>query len=296
MKENLTLIDTTSLFYVVCSTTMNKFEITDNFQEYKDRLHTYIDNILEETKADKYILFGDGKSSFRKAKYPSVKSDRKFNYLKFKNDLIQHALDSLDLFISESLESDDMCLIVNNELKSTYNVTIASIDSDLRQAEGIFYNYGWRRGLIAKYQSLSQVPEEVITETIEKSFEILSKDEADFNLWSQVLKAGHNNKKELGAFLKGCGESCATNYLKTWLPSQYKYAVLKAFIYGIDKNKDKGLRTIKGYGNIDGIDKFNTSFQLSYLLRNLKEVESLGIEFKIPELQTFTNKNDRNQF
>jgi 5'-3' exonuclease len=272
-KKNLTIIDGTSLIYSACYNTSVNNDKTDNFFYYKQTLDHYINSILEDSEANEYIIFGDSTSSYRKRLFDTFKADRvvKKQHIKFKNDLIQYAIEQWGLFINNDLESDDMCLLTHNMYKDGYNVTIASKDSDLRQYPAKFLNYG-------AYKSGDK----------SLLFENITEDNAKFNLWKSVLQKGHNNKID---YLEGCGEVCAEKYLKVFKPSQYPYAVLKAYIDGIPK-QDGIRKEIKGYGYNKGIDKFNNSFRQTYLFRNNFELDELGISFGVPEFKTFNTGLD----
>jgi len=268
IKPNLTIIDGSSLIYSACYNVSIK-EQNDDFSLYKETLDFYIDNILNITKANEYIIFGDGLTSYRKKLFNTFKTNRetKRTYIKFKYDLLEYAKSKWDFFSNNDLESDDMCLITHNQYKDEYNITIASIDEDLRQYSAKFFNYSIFRKKDYK---------------IEDGFEMITPEQAEFNLWKQVLIKGHNNKLN---YLEGCGEITAGNYLKTFILSQYKFAVLSAYIDGIKKG-DWIKRFINGYGLNRGIDEFDKSFKQTYLFRTYNELSELGISFGIPEFKT----------
>ncbi|MCK9429294.1 MAG: hypothetical protein M0R17_04770 [Candidatus Omnitrophica bacterium] len=267
--DKLTTIDGSSLIYSACYNVSVKESSTDDFSKYRDTLDYYIDSILNVTKADKYIIFGDGSTSYRKKMFDTFKADRevKKQYVKFKYDLLEYARTKWEAFNHPELESDDMCLITHNQYKDEYDITIAAIDGDLRQEAAKFFNYGIFRK--KDYR-------------IEDGFEIITPEQAEFNLWRQVLIKGHNNKLN---YLEGCGEGTAESYLKKFSVSQYKFAVLKAYIEGIPK-QDGIKRVIDGYGLNKGIDEFNKSFKQTYLFRNSDELTEFGISFEIPEFKT----------
>jgi 5'-3' exonuclease len=272
MEKKLTLIDATSLIYSACFNT-NKNELySDHFTHYKEALHFYIDNILRETKADEYILFGDERTSYRKSLFPTFKADRKKPYMKFKSDLMHYAINELNFYTHSQLEADDLCLLANRYFKKEYDITIAAKDSDLKQDKGVFFNYGIFRK----------------NEDPTLGFETLDINEANFKLWKAVLTKGHNNKID---YLEKCGDVCATNYLKAFNPPQYKFATLKAFIEGINKNDYTDIkRNISGYGLNKGIEKFNNAFKQTYLFRYEHELHDLGIELDYIELESYIQK------
>ena len=276
--DKLTIIDGSSLIYSASFNCASKEDKTDDFSAYRDTLDYYIEKILEVTQADKYIIFGDESSSYRKRLFGSFKADRvvKSQYVKFKYDLLQHAKDKWNVYSHPDLEADDMCLLIY-EAFTCYDCTIAAIDGDLRQYPAKFFNYGIFRK--KDYQP-------------EDGFETITPEQANFNLWKQVLMKGHNNKLD---YLDGCGDVCATNYLMKFKNDQYPYAVLKAYIEGIPKQE--GIRSnIDGYGVNKGLDKLAKSFKQTYLFRYPYELTELGIEFTIPEFITRKKEDDTSTF
>lgn len=268
MNKNLTIIDGTSLIYSACYNKANDPNINnDDFSFYKQALEFYILNILSATNAEEYIIFGDSRSSYRKKLFSEFKGDRVNKPLmQFRYDLTDYAYSTLHFYNHEELEADDLCLLAHNHFKSTYNITIASKDSDLRQYPAKFFNYG----IYAKKDAYR----------IEDAFEEISLEQAQFNLWKSVLTKGHNNKID---YLEGCGDVTSSSYLNGFKVHQYAYAVLKAFIYGIAKDITKDVkRNVNGYGLNKGIDKFQKSFKQTYLFRNVEELKDLGIEIDFP--------------
>lgn len=279
-KKNLTIIDVTSLIYSACYNCSIKEDTSDDFGTYKEAFDYYISSILEDTKANYYILFGDSNTSYRKKLFKSFKADRPKPHIKFKSDLTKHAKDVWNMFIHNELEADDLCLITKNKYKDIYNVTIAAIDSDLQQEEGTFFNYSWRRPLYKKFGDA--IPNDIKEKAFKNAFIVVTNYQAIFNLWIQVLIKGHNNKTD---YLEGCGQETAINYFKSLMISPYKDATLNAFIYGININREENIkRSVKGYGLNLGIDKFQKAFKQTYLFRNMEELTNLGIELILPKV------------
>lgn len=274
--ENLTIIDFTSLLYSTCYNCSVDEDKTDNFQEYKSALDFYMESILYNTKADLYLTFGDSSTSFRKNEFKEFKADRKNkSKLKFINDLREYSIEKYSLTSDPELEADDLCCISANNLKNEYVITIASKDGDLRQFPGKFHNYGWQ----GKYYKNNNTPaEKELSDGLIKSFETLNIEEAYRNLYIQILIKGHNNKYH---YLNRCGKVTAKAYINN--NAVEIETVLRAFIYGINKNKDFNIKqSVKGYGLLKGIDYFNKAFRQTYLLRTLEEVNLIGSEFKVP--------------
>lgn len=262
--NRLTEIDISSVYYsVIHNCNKEDDPRRDDFSYYKQSFDAYIESILINTKATHYLMFGDGYTSFRKKAFTEFKGDRKSKPIpKFINDLKNYGRDKWNVITSNILEADDLCLIHTNEIIGFDKIIIASIDSDLRQEEGIFYNYGYKRSNLS----------------LEEAFEVINKEQSRRNLWKQVMIKGHNNKT---SFLKGCGKVSAEKYLKPYSINQLKLAALNAFILGIDKKIHDVPRNIKGYGLLKGIDEFSKAFIQSYLLRTIEEALEYDPEFSL---------------
>ena len=298
MENILVIIDTAPLLYstcFVCSKDDNPNK--DNFVYYKDTFDNYMQDVILDTKANYYLSFGDGYTSFRKQMFATFKGDRvNKGKPKFFYDLKKYAQKKWNIISSNILEADDLCLIHNQfysviaamipEKGDSFSMVslspiIATIDSDLKQDKGNFYNFGYIRSKITK----------------EKAFQTISEDQGTRNLWQQVLMKGHNNKVD---YLVNCGKECAKLYTKPFSIPQLKLAVLNAFINGIDKNKYNMKRNVKGYGLVNGIDKFSKAFTQTYLLRTEEEALEKDPEFtlssplKIIEIEEDTSYLDNN--
>ena len=280
--NTLTIIDTSPLLYSTCYTCNKEDEPRRNdFSHYTEIFDSYMTSILEETDANYFLAFGDGYTSFRKNTFSNFKGDRKKPYTKFMLDLKLHAEKKWNIISSNILESDDLCVIHSNfynkyNFNDSNNMIIATIDSDLRQEKGKFFNFGYRR---------KNIP-------VEEAFETVTYEQSIINLWSQVLSKGHNNKSD---YLANCGEKCAEKYLKNFSINQLKLATLNAFIQGIDKKRYNVPRNIKGYGLALGIEKFSRAFKQTYLLRTEEEATredpnfTLSTPTKIIEIDQFND-------
>lgn len=136
--NNLTIIDLDFVSFWACH---NK-----KGQEPKtlDQVYQYIDNlvfdILNTTKADKYICFLSSGQTFRHKEFGQYKANRKplkmdylfeaKTYLKTKWKAIKH----------QELEADDLCLICQKQLESKYNITVCSTDKDILKTRGKRYS------------------------------------------------------------------------------------------------------------------------------------------------------------
>ena len=250
-KEKLTIIDLTSLFYSVSySCQSNNLSLEEGFFLLKDRFTS----ILEETNANYYLSFTDKGFSFRREILSKFKNDRPANNLPYLKELKEFSLSNLQTINHSKLESDDLVILHYLYLRDKYDVIIASPDSDLRQIDGLFYNYLYRRN--------NSDP-----------FIIVTKEEADLNLWNSVLAGSHNGLKGLN----NCGVGTSTSLLKDKLNKET--IVLDAYINGINFK-----RKVKGLGLIKGINEFRDNFISSYLLRNKEDCESYGIDFTYSDM------------
>lgn len=92
--KRLTIIDFSSLLYSACYNCSVNEEKADNFEEYRNTLDFYVQNILDDTKADLYIAFGDDYTCFRKEEFKEFKGDRVNKApLKFITDLRLYAIE-----------------------------------------------------------------------------------------------------------------------------------------------------------------------------------------------------------
>lgn len=262
----LVIIDISSIWYSVCYT-CNKEDNPrkDDFTYYIKTLNLYVQTILDDTKATHFIAFGDGYTSFRKKLFSEFKGDRTKKLPRFIRDLKTYGTDKWGVIYNNMLEADDLALIHRNELKDKFDkVIIAAIDSDLKQEEGIFYDYGYRRKNLL----------------LEDAFKTITREESRRNLWKQVIIKGHNNKLD---YLEGCGKVCAVKYLDKYSIHQLRLATLNAFILGIDKKLHNVPKNIKGFGLMNGIDKFSKAFKQSYLLRSVREATEYDVKFNLSE-------------
>jgi hypothetical protein len=284
----LTTIDFTPLIYKVLNNCGKDSKYKEDFSYYKQKLQEELDTILEVTKADYYYAFMDGETSFRKEKFDTFKGNRIKSYVLFKSDLIHYAKEELKIIYSNIFESDDLCALYSNlkyvqteedlvpdQLFLGYcnthrvdncnyanpDITIATIDSDFNQLEAtLYWNNNWQ---------------------------IITKEQSEFNLWKSVLIKGHNNKLD---YLEGCGEDTANKYLEHH-KEDLSLAVLKAYMYGIDKLLYPEVRkSIQGYGIIEGPIKFSRAYEQTYLLRTLEEFRKYDENYELI-LPNKVNKN-----
>lgn len=268
-KPKLTIIDYSSLYYSAIYSCSNNEDKTDNFKEYRDTLDFYTKSVITDTNAEFFICVGDENTSFRKRMFPTFKKGRSKSP-KFFKELKEYATKKYAIITSVDLEADDLALIIHSQLQLDYDITIASIDSDLRQYPAKFFNYSWRRK--AYKENINTEDPEELKLWVDKNTEVIDYKTAKYNLWKMVLKGSHNNNQYS---LPGCGEKTAESFLNDSV-SMLSSKVSEAFIYGVDKNAFTNIkRSVKGLGLIKGIEYFNKSFYENYLLRSIEEVKCL---------------------
>jgi hypothetical protein len=268
---NLTIIDFTPLVYKILHRCSKDEQRKEDFSFYRESLVTELNLILEVTKADYYYCFTEGNTSFRKQLFSHFKADRNHSWVLFKTDLVKWAKDNLGLIYDDYLESDDYCAFYSNlnyamndtDLIPFYkpvngakptNITVCTIDGDFKQIPGNHYNYNT------------------------KEFFTVTKEEAEFNLWQQVLIKGHNNKLD---YLEKCGDDTAIKYLNKW-KKNLRLGVIKSFMDGIDKKDYSDIRSsINGYGIPEGTAKFSRAYIQAYLLKNIDEILKINPEFEL---------------
>ena len=251
---NLTIIDFTSLIYSASFNTAKTG--SELFTDYTDNLNFYLNNVLKDTNADAFIIFIDTHSSFCKEMYASYKATRTKMYFKFLNDLTHYSKEVLGAISVDGLEADDLVLIHANEYKDLFNITIAYKDKDLLQMEGKFFDY-------KRYKN---------NQTIEEATIILTKEQADLNLYTQCLKGDSvDNIKGL----IGCGEQTAKTYFQN---VEVTFENTKeAFVKGIPKELGGRFVGKSFYGIID----FYKAFNQVYLLRTQHEAAIKGLPFEL---------------
>ena len=250
--DKLTIIDSSSIYYqVAAGAEYFKWSLDETLIVAVSAF----ENILEATKADYYIACGDkGKNTFRHRLLPDFKADRKFVPLPFIKEMKEHTSKVFNIVSSVDLEADDLIVLYYEYYRNTYDCTLASIDSDIRQHIAKFYNY----------------------KKDKKFFEVITDKDASRILWSFALGGSHNGLKGI----TGCGAKCTEGYFSKFTPAQFHLATINAYINGIDKTKYEVPRNVTGFGLLKGVHEFYKNFVSTYLIRTKEELDYLGIEFE----------------
>jgi 5'-3' exonuclease len=253
-KKILILIDADTFPYL--ESKLESSGETD-LSTYLNNTDDRINNIFKEVEKEypdsiiNYLGFLSERS-FRH-KYTSYKANRKgMKKPLFFYEMINHLKTNWGFFSEPLLEADDSCLIYQKYYKDKYDtVIIASVDKDLRQIEGIFFDFKWKRWF--------NVTEEV----------------AEYNINIQLLMG---DAVDGIAGIKGCGEKAA----KWLLANNSNFTIsdiLNAYIDGFTWITENGKnKTVKGKEQLIGINEFTKTFNQIYMLRTIEEVKIITKE------------------
>jgi DNA polymerase-1 len=145
-KQNVTIIDADSIVWTVAY----KFRDKKIKNLLLISVKSFIIDILEKTKANKYIGFLGSKDPNREPNFrfkidPEYKSNRPEEpswLVKWRPVIYDELVNSFGFQLIDGMEVDDACSIAANMLRDEYNVTVASPDKDLKQIPDItYYNY-----------------------------------------------------------------------------------------------------------------------------------------------------------
>ena len=136
MKEtNIALIDADSLCFM---------SSRDTIEESIENINHRIDEILDETKCNQFILCLTGSRNFRYELYPEYKANRKKKYgtpLKYLKTLKAYLIEEYKAVLIQSLEADDIVAYYRDIL----NATICSPDKDVvKGLKGKHWNYQYK--------------------------------------------------------------------------------------------------------------------------------------------------------
>jgi DNA polymerase-1 len=152
-------------------------------------LESIMEGVSEQSQAPihRVGLFISGRYSFRKLVHSDYKANRK-NTPKpvLLNWAMREAENTFGALRVDGLEADDVVLATKKKLEEDWEneVVVATIDKDLRQVEGLFYDYYYTRNELVK----------------------VSKEEAVVNFWKQMLTGDRTDNIQ---GIKGIGEKKA---------------------------------------------------------------------------------------
>ncbi len=133
--ETTALIDADSLIYMTCYCKPDEPKTLDDCKFIISRL---IQDIIDNTKANKFILFLTIGKGFRYKVYPAYKSNRKSEKPAHFTEVKQFLIDKYNAIHHPELEADDLCLISKKQIPDSF---ICAVDKDILKLEGTHYNY-----------------------------------------------------------------------------------------------------------------------------------------------------------
>lgn len=277
-KENLAIVDITSLLHSACYNCSVDTINSDNFTKYKETIDYYITNILDITKSHLYIFCIDKGKTFRHDLFPNYKGNRNHSYIKFFNDLYEYIYTKYNCVSIEGLEADDLLSIYARLFDFDYNVILCHKDKDLMQIPGNHFWYNYIQKNI----------------TIEEAFEFIDENKANKFLFKQLL-IGDSTDNIKG--LVSCGFASAEQYISD---KSILFDCLNAYIYGIGKEEFNLKKSIKGNGKSIGVKLFYENYLQIKLLETFEEAEyftkPIDEKFKTKEIinninniKTYTN-------
>jgi len=189
---------------------------SNNFDDHLKSINSHINEIIYHSGCNSYLVFlTENRNTFRTkwATQREYKGQRPKEKIKFFHDLKNHLYNYWNAFSIPELEADDLCLIARTKYGED-NCVIASIDKDLRQISGQFYNY-------KKMEMMT-----------------ITTDEAYKNLWIQVLM-GDSSDNVPGC--EGIGIKTAEKILANVPFSEYPHIILDTYIekYGVSEGLDR---------------------------------------------------------
>lgn len=153
------IIDADSYIYVACYSMEKGFDLNSAC----NKVDALIERALNKVKATSYLIV-IGRESFRKfqmgnnnvSDYKAQRRSRPDNY----DEIASYILDRWEAYLAKTIETDDVCCILQNELDNTI---VISPDKDLRTFSGKFYD------------------------SKKDLFENISHMEAEYRFWKQML-------------------------------------------------------------------------------------------------------------
>lgn len=215
--------------------TCYKYKDSNNLEDYIKAIDEWIHNIITTCEGDRYIgALTLGKVFRHKiAKSKEYKSGRSLDRPKFYYELRKYLIDAWKFISYDGLEAEDLIAINATYLKENF----------------------WDYVICHIDHDLNQLEGKHFDFRKNTFFEV-SSFFSEWNLWKQVC-TGCQTDSIPG--IKGFGDKKAEGLLISKTIEDCKNLVLKEYI--------------KCYGLKEGMDRFNETFQLCYLLRYPKEVD-----------------------
>lgn len=212
----IALIDADSIVYKYASiyqdTTIwdeDTVSIETDLVKAKAEMHTFIDEMLNITRTDSYVLVLSPKRTFRYDVAENYKSNRKAPKAPLEMLIpLREELLSMGALLFDDVEADDVC--VTRMYKEPGKYVLCHIDKDLNQAPGKHYNYNTQE----KYT--------------------IDQESADYWFYSQILEGDSVDG------IKGCpgiGKVKTAKILGSVKPEEY-WSVIKETYEKAEKDYD----------------------------------------------------------
>lgn len=137
-KNRVSIIDADFIPYYICYN--KKDETPKTLDDIYVGINKYMTFLLDITKATRFVGFLSPKKTFRNDINTEYKAQRKTSDICYLHEAKVYLKEQWRCLIFDNLEADDCCLILENQLKNDYNITIISPDKDIRFTEGNRYN------------------------------------------------------------------------------------------------------------------------------------------------------------
>ena len=140
-KKRLTIIDADTIIY------LSSFNKKDAKEKTVSKVLKLVDDIIKETldvtRADEYLGFlTNGSFRYNIAKTVPYKGNRKDTVQpKYYKVIKEYMIAEYKFTMQKDYEADDLCTSHFMHYKDIYDCIIASPDKDLKQVEGLFYDY-----------------------------------------------------------------------------------------------------------------------------------------------------------
>lgn len=154
------IIDADSILYILCYGNKD----IETFDNLVTMIDNYCYNIEREMDCGTYIYVLEGDGNFRYDYDENYKSGRKDKPL-FYREAKDYLLNNKEILLAKNMESDDYCHILANVcIKYEIPYVLGFVDKDLKQIQGIQYNYRSRTwDNVNSYRALYSICTQLLT-------------------------------------------------------------------------------------------------------------------------------------
>jgi len=234
--SSIGIIDADSIIYILCYS--NK-EI-DTFSDFINVIDNYCNSIENEIDCDNYVYVLEGEGNFRYEYDENYKSGRKDKPVFYK-ETKDYLINNKPVLLAKKMESDDYCHILANVCRNhSISYVIGFVDKDLKQIQGIQYNYKNR------------------------TWDNVNSYKALYNICTQLLTGDATDTKIAG--LKGIGKKKALLLLDNVKEEDLLGVVLNRYMLYYNNRRE-------------AVEKFYNSFKLLNLIDYDEEVVNEFLNF-----------------